>query len=72
MLQGKLCAGHQCRFAKFLIQFVRGVVEGAPAFLVRAAPKRRVRVQSFQIEHGDTDLAHRTPRVGDDFAEHLL
>jgi len=72
MAEGELRAGHQDGFAEFLIQFVRGVVEGAPAFFVRAAPERRMRVQSLQVEHGDADLAHGAMRVGHDFTEHLL
>ncbi len=72
MAQGELRAGHQGGFTELLIQRVRGVVEGAPAFLVRPAPERGVRVQPLQIIHRDTDLAHGTPRVGHDFTEHLL
>jgi hypothetical protein len=38
----ELRASHQRRFAELLIQFVRSVVEGAPAIFVRAAAECRV------------------------------
>jgi len=69
MAEGELRAGHQDGFAEFLIQFVRGVVEGAPAFFVRAAPERRMRVQSLQVEHGDAELRMFEPVAGADFGE---
>ena len=51
---------------------MRGVVDGAPAFFIGAAPQRRVRVEALQIEHGKADLAHGAVRVGHQITEHLL
>lgn len=51
---------------------MRGVVEGAPAFFIGAAPERRMRVEALQIEHGEANLADGAVCVGQQVAEHLL
>ena len=46
--QGQLRAGHQGRFVRsteMRVEFVRGLVERAPAFRVSLAPKRRLGIQ---------------------------
>ena len=68
-------AGHQCRLFRareLRVQFVRRVVERAPAFLAGAAPQCRLRVQPRKIPQRDADLPHRLELPGHEAAKNLL
>src|ERR1019366_5896949 len=51
---------------------MRRVVERAPAFLVRLAPKRRLRVEARKIPERDADLSHGPELFAHDFTKNIL
>ena len=51
-------ASHKGGLAELRVQFVRSVVQRRPAFGVRAAPERGLRVERLEIPQRHADLAH--------------
>jgi len=72
LAQRQLRAGHDRRRAELRIQFVRRVVERAPAFRVGATPQRRLRVQPREIPERDSDLPHGFELSAHDAAKNFL
>jgi hypothetical protein len=53
-------------------QLFSRIIHSTPPFRICFPPQSRLRIQSFEIEHGDSDLPHSSKSVLHNFLEHLL
>ena len=72
LAQGEFRSGHDSGFVELLIQFVRSIVQSAPAFLICFAPKRRLRIEPRERRQPDANLPDGFGLVAHDRAEDFL